>query len=166
MESRQPGSKLTLVVAGATRVEVPVPHFWLEGRRVPEVKRLGGLYIVVVVEQQSEGTSPTLLTIDNRRCSLDLQALCREATCLQLRLHHSGHLTHTQVLCRDTWLAAEGLQQRLRLSSVRVEVSGQRARHLWPPFSGGGEHPSGTCVQPSAPRAISSIQQAAYATFY
>ena len=43
--------ELALVVGRAAGVDAPVAHGGLEGRRGPEVERLGGLHVVVAVDQ-------------------------------------------------------------------------------------------------------------------
>src|SRR5207247_3106128 len=42
---------LSLVVGGAAAEEISVSHRWFESGRSPELERLGGLHIIVTVEE-------------------------------------------------------------------------------------------------------------------
>ena len=107
----QAGRDPPLVVRHAARVQLVVAHRWLKGRRVPQVKRVGRLDVIVVIEQQRERAAAPLFAIDRRRRALYAEALRAETGLDQQRFDQIGRLVHPQALRRDTRLATELFEQ-------------------------------------------------------
>src|SRR6266516_8079320 len=79
----QASSDLALVVACAASVKLPVAHGWFKGRREPQLERLGGLDIVVVIEQDCIGAAAGQLSIDRGWRSFDQETLRLKACTAQ-----------------------------------------------------------------------------------
>src|SRR5262249_45058179 len=69
----QPCRDLPLVVRRAPGVEPSVSNRRLEWRRFPQLERVDGLDVVVVVEQDGVHAPAAALAVDGRRCALDLE---------------------------------------------------------------------------------------------
>lgn len=113
---------LALVVRDAPCVQLAVALRRLKGRRVPQVERLGGLDVIVVVEQEGERAAAPLLAIDRRWRPLGAQPLRLKTRIAQQRFGQVGSLIDAHALRPHARLAAEMLDQRPRFSLVGFQV--------------------------------------------
>ncbi len=79
----QARGNLALVVADAARIELAVAHRGLEWLRVPQLERVGGLDVVVVVQQQCKVAASPLLTINRWWRAFDVELLRAKAGVVQ-----------------------------------------------------------------------------------
>src|SRR5712692_8815761 len=121
----QASSNLALVVACAASVKLPVAHGWFKGRREPQLEWLGGLDIVVVIEQDCIRAAAGQFPIDRGRRSFNQETLRLKANTMQQLLDQVGHLCHAQILRGHAWLSTELFEQRPGFARVVFEISCQ-----------------------------------------
>ena len=116
----QAGGDLALVVGSAPGVQFAIAHGGLKGRRVPQVKRVGRLHVIVIVKQERKRAAPLALAIDCRGRALDAESLCAEPGVVEQRLDQGSGLVYAHVLGTDARLATELFEQQARFVGVRV----------------------------------------------
>ena len=103
VDGEQAAGDVPLVVADAAPVEFAAAQGWLEGRRLPQLQRLGRLDIVVVVEQQRFVAFALALAKDDRR-AVGGHDISREAAFAQHPGDQFSALFYSQVLRADRGL--------------------------------------------------------------
>ena len=100
--------QLSLVVDGAARVDAAVPHGRLERRRLPQLERLGGLHIVVTVDEHRRCAIAGLAPLaDDDRMAIGRDDLGRETDVAHARgkplggTHHVGPMLGARAHARD-----------------------------------------------------------------
>jgi hypothetical protein len=128
--------ELSLVVHGAAREDLPVAHRRLEGRRRPELERLGRLHVVVAVDEDGLRAGRPAPFTEHDRVPRRLEDLRRQARGPHVRrqplrrARHVGLVLGARADARD----AEEREQlvvdaRVVLREEGVEIAGNRGRH-------------------------------------
>jgi len=108
-------SELAFVVGRPAREQLPVALRRLERRRVPQLERVDGLDVVVVVEQQREVALAALLPVDSGCARVGAELLRLEAGAGEHLLDEGGRLVERPPLRGDARLAAEDVERPQRV---------------------------------------------------
>src|SRR5207244_7686296 len=99
-------------------------------RRVPQLERIGGLDVIVVVEEQRPRAGAAELAPDRGRRAVDTELLGLEARADEELLDEVGRLRQRLSLGRDAGLPAEELEQPDGLQLDRRNVDRRHRRSL------------------------------------
>ena len=112
---------MALVVPDAARIEFAVAQGRLKRRAVPEFQRLGGLHVVVVIEEERPLVGPRRLAIDDRE-AVARHHRRREAVFAQQSGSQLGALVNPQPLRRNARLPTEPRQLLQRLLKMCFQI--------------------------------------------
>src|SRR5258708_6635397 len=99
---------------------------------MPQIKRFRRLNIVMVIQQQSVGTTTAQFTINSGWSAFGVQTLRTEARIAQEVCHHAGHFSNAIILRGDAWLATELFKQFLSLVRMLLKIGGWKIGHIKP----------------------------------
>jgi hypothetical protein len=117
IDREQAGDDMSLVITYAAAVEFPVSQGRLEGRRLPQLQRLGRLDIIMVIDQKCPVGFAFSLSIDDRRAT-GIHDLDVKAAGLKHLRNQGSTLAHAKVLSPYT-----GLGNQLRkLGDALIQV--------------------------------------------
>jgi hypothetical protein len=122
VEGGQASDDLAFVVGRAPCEQLAVAHLRLERRSSPQVERLGGLYIIVVVKQQ-RARREALSAPHNHgsaRCGQKLRAY---AMAFEHLRYQAGALLQALMLGRHARLGAQANSLRYAFIQIRLQVS-------------------------------------------
>lgn len=118
-DRRESHCKLALIVRRAACEQLAVALCWLERRRFPEVERIDGLDVVMVIEQECEIAAARLVGVDSRRPTDGAKLARLEAIAREQLFDETGGLVERPILRGDARRAAKYLEMRRASCVIR-----------------------------------------------